>query len=48
MSEPLAAVDTIVVPQRYERVAFMLNIKDITTIMMQLAVTAGTVLLGIR
>jgi len=40
--------DTIVVPQRIERTAWLREIKDITTIMSQLAITAGTVFLGLR
>ena len=48
MSERLSAGDTIIVPQRFERTAWMRNIKDITTILGQIAVTAGTVLLGLR
>ncbi len=39
--------DTIVVPEKLERVAWMRNIKDITQILYQIAVTAG-VLLVIR
>lgn len=40
--------DSIVVPQRIERTAWMRNIKDVTTILAQLAITAGTVMLGLR
>ncbi len=40
--------DTLVVPQKIERVAWMREIKDITTIMSQIALTAGTVLIGLR
>ncbi len=40
--------DTIVVPQKLERTAWMRDIKDITTILSQLAITAGTVFLGLR
>ena len=43
-----ALEDAIIVPQRFERIPWMRNIKDITTIMAQIAVTAGTVLLGSR
>jgi hypothetical protein len=48
MSERLAAGDTIVVPQRFERTAWLRTIKDITAIMSQLAISAGTVFLGLR
>jgi protein involved in polysaccharide export with SLBB domain len=40
--------DTIVVPQKIDRVAWMREIKDITTILSQIALTAGTVLIGLR
>lgn len=40
--------DTLVVPQKIERIAWMREIKDITTIMSQIALTAGTVLIGLR
>ncbi len=48
MGEELESGDTIVVPQRFERTPWMRTVKDITTIMSQLAITAGTVLLGLR
>ena len=47
-NETLAAGDAVVVPQRFERIPWMRNIKDITTIMAQLAISAGTVMLGLR
>jgi len=40
--------DTIVVPQKVERVALMRDIKDVTTILAQLAISAGTVILGLK
>lgn len=40
--------DSIVVPQRIERTAWLRDIKDVTTILSQIAITAGTVLLGLR
>jgi len=40
--------DTLVVPQKIERTALMRNIKDITTIISQIALSAGTVFLGLR
>jgi protein involved in polysaccharide export with SLBB domain len=40
--------DSLVVPQKLERVAWMRNIKDITTILSQIALTAGTILLGLK
>jgi protein involved in polysaccharide export with SLBB domain len=40
--------DTLVVPQKIERIAWMREIKDITSILANVALTAGTVLIGIR
>ncbi|MBZ0158519.1 MAG: SLBB domain-containing protein [Alphaproteobacteria bacterium] len=40
----LEAGDTVVVPQKTEKVAWLREFKDITQILMQLAVTAGVVL----
>jgi len=40
--------DTLVVPQKIERTAWLRDIKDITTIISQIALTAGTVLIGLR
>jgi protein involved in polysaccharide export with SLBB domain len=40
-SDDLEAGDTIVVPENLERIAWLRNIKDITTIMFQIAVSAG-------
>jgi len=48
LNEQIASGDAIVVPQQFERTAWLRNIKEITTIMSQIAVTAGTVLLGLR
>jgi protein involved in polysaccharide export with SLBB domain len=42
--ERLYSGDTVVVPEQIERVAWMRNIKDITQIMYQIAVTAGVLL----
>ena len=39
--KPLNPGDTIMVPDNYNRIPWMRNIKDITQIMMQIAVTAG-------
>lgn len=39
----LNAGDTIVVPDNYNRIPWMRNIKDVTQIMMQIAVTAGVI-----
>jgi protein involved in polysaccharide export with SLBB domain len=41
MSTILGPGDTIVVPQRYERIAWMREIKDITSILANIALTAG-------
>jgi protein involved in polysaccharide export with SLBB domain len=48
MSASLDQGDTLVVPQKIERIAWLREIKDITTIMSQIALTAGTVLIGLR
>ncbi len=47
-NQPITSGDTIVVPQNYEKTAWLRTIKDITTIMSQIAITAGTVLLGLK
>jgi len=47
-SSMLEPGDTLVVPQKIERIAWLREIKDITTIMSQIALTAGTVLIGLR
>lgn len=46
--EQLASGDAVIVPQKFEKTAWMRNVKDITTILSQLAITAGTVFLGLR
>ncbi|MCM2356636.1 MAG: SLBB domain-containing protein [Geobacteraceae bacterium] len=43
LSADLEAGDTLVVPQRLERIAWMREIKDITTILSQIALTAGVI-----
>jgi len=48
MSSYLEPGDTLVVPQKLERTAWLRDIKDITTIISQIALTAGTVLIGLR
>lgn len=48
MSSQLMPGDTVVVPQKIERVAWMREIKDITQILASIALTAGTVLVGLR
>jgi protein involved in polysaccharide export with SLBB domain len=40
--------DTIVVPQKLDKTAWLRDIKDITTIISQIALSAGTVFLGLR
>ncbi|AJE03048.1 SLBB domain-containing protein [Geobacter pickeringii] len=40
--------DTLVVPEKLERVAWLRTIKDITTIISQVALTAGTVFIGLK
>lgn len=48
MSKTLDPGDTLVVPQKLERTAWLRDIKDITTIMSQIALTAATVFIGIK
>jgi protein involved in polysaccharide export with SLBB domain len=48
LSRTVDSGDTIVVPQKIERVAWLRDIKDITTILANLAISAGTVLLGLK
>lgn len=43
LSSSLESGDTLVVPQRLERTAWMRDIKDIATILGQLAITAGVI-----
>ena len=40
--------DTIVVPERLEQIAWLKTIKDITSILGNIALTAGVVLVGLR
>jgi protein involved in polysaccharide export with SLBB domain len=42
LSVPLVAGDTLVVPQKIEKIAWMREIKDITQILANMALTAGT------
>ncbi|QVW33793.1 SLBB domain-containing protein [Geobacter sulfurreducens] len=44
LSSPLEPGDTLVVPQKLERTAWMREIKDITTILSQVAITAGVII----
>jgi len=44
MESELDSGDTLVVPQKLERVAWMRDIKDITTIISQIALTAGVLI----
>jgi hypothetical protein len=41
MSTILGPGDTIVVPQNYDKIAWMREIKDITSILSNVALTAG-------
>lgn len=43
LSRDVESGDTIVVPQQYEKTAWMRNIKDIATILGQIALTAGVI-----
>jgi len=44
MSETMEPGDTIVVPQEFEKIAWMREIKDITTILGQIALSAGVLI----
>jgi len=44
--ERLSSGDTVVVPEQLERVAWMRNLKDITQILYQIAVTAGVLIVA--
>lgn len=48
MSTSLEPGDSLVVPQKLEHTAWLRDIKDITTIISQIALTAGTVFIGLR
>jgi protein involved in polysaccharide export with SLBB domain len=47
-SSALEPGDTLVVPQKIERIAWMREIKDITQILANVALTAGTILIGLK
>lgn len=40
--------DTLVLPQKVDRTAWIREIKDITTIISQIALSAGTIFIGLR
>jgi len=48
LGERIDSGDAIIVPQKFEKTAWMRNLKDITTIISQIAISAGTVFLGLR
>ena len=48
MSTKLDPGDTVIVPQRFEKVAWIRDLKDITQILANAAVFAGTIILGFR
>jgi protein involved in polysaccharide export with SLBB domain len=48
LSSSLGAGDTLVVPQKMDRISWMREIKDITQILANVALTAGTILVGLR
>jgi len=48
LSTSLDAGDTLVVPQKLERIAWVREIKDWTQILANVALTAGTIMLGLR
>jgi polysaccharide export outer membrane protein len=43
-SSKLDPGDTIVVPERFQRVVWLRELKDITTVLYQIAVTAGVLI----
>ena len=45
---PMLPGDTLVIPQILERTAWMREIKDITTILANIALSAGTIFIGLR
>lgn len=48
MASHLMPGDTVVVPQKIERIAWMREIKDITQILANIAVAAGTIWIGLK
>lgn len=48
LSSSLGEGDTLVVPQKLERISWMRDIKDITQILANVALTAGTILIGLK
>ena len=48
LSTQMEAGDTLVIPQKLERVAWMRDIKDITQILANAALATGTIILGLR
>lgn len=48
LSSSLSAGDTLVVPQKLERISWMREIKDITQILANVALTAGTIMIGLK
>jgi hypothetical protein len=48
LSSSLEQGDTLVVPQKLDKIAWMREIKDITQILANTAVVTGTILLGLR
>jgi hypothetical protein len=48
LSASFDAGDTLVVPQKIERIAWVREIKDWTQILANIALSAGTVMLGLR
>ncbi len=48
MSSRLMPGDTLVVPQKIERIAWMRDIKDITQILANIALSAGTIWIGLK
>jgi protein involved in polysaccharide export with SLBB domain len=48
LSKTMEPGDTLVVPQKLERIAWMREIKDITQILANVGIVVGTILLGLR
>ncbi|MEI6207505.1 MAG: SLBB domain-containing protein [Desulfuromonadales bacterium] len=48
LSAPMEPGDTLVVPQKLDRVSWIRDLKDITQILANVALTAGTILVGLK
>jgi hypothetical protein len=48
LSSAVDSGDTIIVPQKFEQTAWLRDFKEITTIISQIALSAGVVFLGLK